>query len=226
MNANSNPGRWIGAALLAVMVLEAVNNFMLQASLFGGEGVVANAASQRAAIGCIIVLGVLASGLSVWVAATSSSLFGRAHPFLAWTYFALAVSVLAVTVVEVSTFMAMRGVSELYLASDPGARVQLDGATAVARGLRNGIHFSNKMMGGASVLAFYLLLFKARAIPRPLAAFGIVAAPLQMIGVALPLFGLAVVYPLLAPLGLAYAATSVWLLVKGFATPVDQPTFV
>jgi hypothetical protein len=78
------------------MTLEALTNFKLQDSLFGGGGFIVNAAAQPLKIGLIAVLGLLSSGLSVWVAAMAASLFGRSHPFLAWTHFALAAGVLAV----------------------------------------------------------------------------------------------------------------------------------
>ncbi len=45
-----------------------------------------------------------------------------------------------------------------------------------------------------------------------------------MIGVALPLSGFDVIYPLLAPLGLAYLATLAWLLTKGLPAPMRRGT--
>jgi hypothetical protein len=87
----------------------------------------------------------------------------------------------------------------------------------VVRGLRDGMHFSGRLLGGASVLAFFLLLFRARLVPRWLSGPGALAALLQMVSVARPLFGGEVVYPMLAPLGLAYAVLFCWLLARGFA---------
>lgn len=207
----------MGAAMLAVFILELVSNFWLQGRLFAGEGFMVNAAAQASTIGWTIVVGVLAAVAAVWVAAMSLGLFGAADPVLARIYFALATCLLAVSVVELSTLLAMRTLSEAYLAAGHDAGAQFDGARAVVRGLRNGIHFSGKVLGGASALAFFLLLFKSRTVPRLMAGLGVVSAPLQMIGVALPLFGYDVIYPLLAPLGLTYLATLGWLLAKGLS---------
>lgn len=224
MDEHTNTGRRMGAAMLAVFTLELVSNFWLQDRLFAGGGFMVNAAAHASDIGLIIVVGVLAAVPSVWVAAMSLGLFEAADSTLARTYFALAACVLAVSVVELSTFLAMRNLSEVYLAAGHDAGGQFDGARAVVRGLRNGIHFTGKLLGGASVLAFFLLLFRSRSLPRLIAGLGMASAPLQMIGVALPLFGYEVIYPLLAPLGLAYLATLGWLLAKGLSAgrPIER----
>jgi hypothetical protein len=47
-------------------------------------------------------------------------------------------------------------------------------------------------------------------------AFGMLAAVLQITAVTLPLFGRPVIFPLMAPLGLAGLALAAWLLTKGF----------
>jgi hypothetical protein len=45
----------------------------------------------------------------------------------------------------------------------------------------------------------------------------LLAALLEIVAVAMPLFGRAVVFPMLAPLGLAHLALMIWLSTKGFA---------
>ena len=53
-------------------------------------------------------------------------------------------------------------------------------------------------------------------VPRTLTVPGLLTAAMQITGVAMPLFGHDVVFPLLAPMGLAQLALALWLLVKGF----------
>ena len=53
-----------------------------------------------------------------------------------------------------------------------------------------------------------------------LLSFGIIAAVLQIIAVAMPLFHRDVVFPMLAPLGVCQLVVAIWLIAKGFQ---DQP---
>jgi len=215
-------GRWVGGAMFANFCLELVSNFKLQSDLFAGEGFLPNAASHPITIGSIIVLGALSGLLSIWIAATMWSRCGRAFPGLAGTYFALAAGLFAASVLELSTFIAMRTLSELYVAAGADAGARFDTARAVVRGLRNGMHFTGKLLDGVEVLAFYLLLFRAGLLPRWLSVSGIATAVLQMASVALPLFGGNVIYGMLAPLGVVYLVTFCWLIFKGFAPEPDQ----
>jgi len=216
MDPSLNVGRWIGAAMLVDFAVGLVSNFKLQGDLFAAEGFLGNAAAHPVTIGWIIVLGLFTGMLSVWVAALLCQRFGRVHPVLAWTYFGLAAALLAVTLVELSTLLVMRSLSEVYVASGSSGGPHVETAKAVVRGLRNGLHFGDQVLGGASVFAFFLLLFRARAVPAWLSGFGMLGALLQMAGVGPELFGGEVSYPMLAPLALAYAATFVWLLIRGF----------
>ncbi|HVJ61290.1 MAG TPA: DUF4386 family protein, partial [Tahibacter sp.] len=122
---------------------------------------------------------------------------------------------LAISAIEHATLLAFRAVSEHYAASGAPPDVAFQVAKKTLGGLRNGVHFIHITVGGMSVLAFFALLYRAQLVPSLLALAGIAAALVQMFTVGRPLFGLDVIYPLLAPLALAYVGTAVWLLVKG-----------
>jgi len=223
MTQSHNAGRWVGGAMLVTLVVELLSNFKLQSDLFSGGGFMVNAAMHPATIGSIVVLGILSGLLSAWVAAILWARCARRFPGLAGTYFALVIALFAASTMELSTFIAMRYLSELFVGAGADSSARFETAKAVIRGMRDGIHFTGKLLGGASVLAFFLLLFKARLAPRWLSSFGALAAISQMAGVALPLFGHQVVYAMIAPLGVAYLTMLIWLLVKGFAPVADSP---
>ena len=110
----------------------------------------------------------------------------------------------------------MRSLSAAYLAASADA-LAYEPARALLAGLRNGVHFPDKLLGGLGVTLMYLLLYRAAAIPRPLAVAGMLAGVLQWIAVARELFGLDVMHALLFPLGLVYPLTGLWLLLRGLA---------
>jgi len=66
---------------------------------------------------------------------------------------------------------------------------------------------------------FYYLLFKSRYVPRALSGFGLIAAPLALIGELFTLLGFAVPLIVFLP-NLPFELTiGVWLLTKGFSSP-------
>jgi hypothetical protein len=77
-------------------------------------------------------------------------------------------------------------------------------------------------LGGGGGLAFvlYLASFRFALVPRWLAGIGIVAALLEMLSVSPPFFGIDIVFPLLAPLGLCHLVLVIRLFMRGFA---DRP---
>ena len=208
-------GRWIGLGILVTFVVGMTSNFKLQADLFGGDGLLVNAAAHPLQIGLIAMLDLVTGAVSIAIAAMLVAHAGRAHPALAIAYAILVAGVFAISVVEHATLLAFRTVGEYFAASGAAPGVEFDVAKKTLGGLRNGVHFLHVTAGGMSVLAFFSLLYRARLVPSPLALAGMAAALAQMFTVSRPLFGLGVIYPLLAPLALVYVATAVWLLVKG-----------
>ena len=220
MNPHSpNHGRLIGAAMLASFGLGIYSNFGLQQRLFAGAGALVNAATQAGTIGLISLMGLGLGLLSLWVGLTLQAQFGARHPRLSGMVLGLAIASLAAALLEMATLNQMRRISEFHLSSAGQDGPRVEALKAIVGGLRDGIHFPDKLLGGFSVFCLNLLFWQARALPRAFAGAGMLAALMQMSSVALPLFGHGVFYPLLAPLALSHVATGLWLAFKGFAAP-------
>jgi hypothetical protein len=74
-----------------------------------------------------------------------------------------------------------------------------------------------QMVSGAVInFVMYAVLYRFALVPRALAAFGVGAVVLQIVAVAMPLFGQGIVFLLLGPLGLSQLALALWLIAKGF----------
>ena len=82
---------------------------------------------------------------------------------------------------------------------------------------RNWAHFTHLVVGGSTFFVLYATAFRFALIPRALAGFGMAGAALQIATVSLPFLGGRVMFPLLAPAGIAHLLLAVWLLTKGFA---------
>jgi hypothetical protein len=139
---------------------------------------------------------------------------------MALAFVAMGVVSLSLAAIENSALMSLLSLSKTFVASgaDPAAFEGLRGVVAASR---NWAHFTHITVGGATLLVFYIALYRFALVPRALAAIGLIACVLQMTSVTRPFFGGEVIFPLLAPLGLANLATALWLLVKDFP---DKPT--
>src|SRR5437588_139649 len=77
-------------------------------------------------------------------------------------------------------------------------------------------HYTFLLAVGCWILLLFTLLYRSRLVPRPLAAFGMIGAVLQIAGVSLRgLLGYSPEVRLAMPLAPAYVLLAVWLLVKG-----------
>jgi hypothetical protein len=210
-------GRLVGFAMLVSFGLGMYSNFQLQSELFSNGGFMVQAGQQPWLVGIIVVLGLITGLLYLGIAATIRQRVATQMPVLSLCYLLLVTAGFAMSQVEHTVLLAMRPVSEAFLAAGSEAAASFEVVRGLLGGLRNGIHFPDKLVGGLSVFLLFFLLKRARLIPAPLAFAGMVAAVCQMCTILRELFGYDIIYALLAPLALVYPATGIWLLIKGFA---------
>lgn len=216
MEAESRAGRIIGALIILQMIFGVLVNFVLEAPLFDAPGFLVNAAHYSRQMGFAVLLGLITEALWVGIAVTAFPFFYRHSRTMTLWLAALAVVVLAVAVIESAAVMSMVSLSEAYAKAGAADRAQLETIRVVAASARNWPHFLARMLDGCTIFAFYTVLYQGALVPRVLAGFGLIASALQICGVAMPLFGHDVVFPMLAPLGLIQLILAVWLLARGF----------
>jgi hypothetical protein len=73
---------------------------------------------------------------------------------------------------------------------------------------------------GVGSIPFWYLVFRARLVPRALAAFGVIGYAIFATGAVLEILGVEVGLLLSIPGGLFEVAVAAWLIVKGFTTPM------
>jgi hypothetical protein len=221
MDIERRAGRIVGALFLAQMAGSAVLNFRLEAPLFGEPGFLVNAAPHAQQIGATALLGLALGALFTAVAITVFPIVRAHSQALALWLFALGAVGLALATVEHASVMSMVSLSRAYVNAATGARDQFQAVRVVVASARNWVHYFARLLDGTTLLVFYVALFRFTLVPRALAVLGLLAALLQITGIAVVFFGHDVVFPLLAPMGLAQLALSVWLLTKGFARQAD-----
>jgi hypothetical protein len=211
-----NASRVIGVLILVQMIGSGLVNFVLEAPLFGSPGFLVAAAPHALQIGAAALLGIGIGALGVGIAVSAYPVFRQHSQAMALWFFALAVAGFAVHAVENMNVMSMLSLSETYANAGAAARDQFEGLRGIVASSRNWAHFITLITGGCTLFVMYATLYRFTLVPRLIAGFGLVAVPLQITTVARPLFGLNVIFPLLAPLGICQLILAIWLIAKGF----------
>ena len=216
MRATRTAGRLVGVLILAQMVGGILVNFVLTAPLFGSPGFLVSASAHAGQIALSALSGLAIGALSVGIAVTVFVTARERAGVLALWLFALAIASFAANVVEQMNVMSMLSLSEAYAKVPAAEQGAFQGLRIVVATSRNWSHYLGLVVAGAMILVFYATLYRTAFVPRALAAFGMAAAILQIVAVAMPLFGRPIVFLLLAPLGVSQLVLALWLIAKGF----------
>jgi hypothetical protein len=216
MKAEKQAGRLIGGLLLLAMLLGLWNNFGLTSPIFADPGWTHNGAQMPALFAVSAILGVVVSLMMMAVAILAWPILRQTSPSLALAYVLLTAIVVATNAMEQANFLAMRALS-LQFAKNPGLDpAMLDILRSMVVAGRNGIHYIDKLLGGLSMFVLFAAMFRSKLVPRIIPAIGLVAAPIQMLGISSVLFMQPMNPLMLAPLALMLLVLSLTLLVRGF----------
>jgi hypothetical protein len=207
--------RWLAVILLAQLVVSPIANFaLLELATQAPGGFLVNAAPHAKALATAALLSLALAVLSLGI------------PIVLWPVLrarsermALALAVLggvsvALSGLENTGLLSMLSLSQAYAAAGAPDGALYEALREVVRAQRNWAHLIHLLAGGGVLFLMYAALFRFTLVPRWLAGPGALAAALQLIAVAKPLFGGWVIFPMLAPLGVANLLLIGWLLWK------------
>jgi len=216
MTTARSAGRIAGALLIAQMTGGFVTNFVLLQPALDPPGFLVNAAAHAQRVGAAALLGMVTGALSLAIAITVLPVLRKFSERMTLTFLALSVAALSLSVVENAKVMSLLSLSQTYAASNGSDPAAFAGLRSVVAASRNWAHFTQLIVGGSTFVVLFATLYRFALIPRALAGFALAAGALQIATVARPFFGAQVVFPLLAPAGIAYLLAAAWLLAKGF----------
>ncbi len=219
MTTAKSVGRTAGMLILLQGIGSALVNFVLFEPVIAPPGFLVNASAHALRVGTTALLGIVMGAFATAIAITVLPVFKKYSERMALLFLALAIAALSLAVVENGTVMSMLTLSKAYAASNGADPAAFEGLRGVVAASRNWAHFTHLVVGGSTFFVLYATTFRFALIPRALAVFGMAAFVLQMATVSLPFFGGRVIFPLLAPAGIANLALALWLLAKGFADP-------
>jgi hypothetical protein len=207
--------RWLAILLLAQLVVAPIANFGLVGPVFQGAGGFLANAAPHATVFAIAAL--LSFALAIVTAGIAIVLWPVLRPHgerIALVLAVLGAAGIALSGLEVTAMLSMLSLSQAYVAAGAQDEALYHGLRGVVGSARNWAHLVQLLMTGALLLAMYAGVFRLRLVPRWVAIFGMLACVSQMIAVTRPWFGGWVIFPMLAPLGLANLLLIGWLLWK------------
>lgn len=219
MPSSTRQGRILGLLLL-VQLAGLIVPFVMLRALYAPPGFLESAAHSATQIRWALLL-LLANG------ALTAAISLHAHPalrpsgrVLANALIVLGAAWFILQAVDNTHVRAMLALSQRSMESRGAAAETLDALGSLAASTRRIAHYTVLLVVGAWMLTFYGALWRARLVPRAVAALGVLAAALHLAGVSLPvLLG----YPsllMVAPgLAVSHGMLIGWLLAKGFAAP-------
>jgi hypothetical protein len=214
-------GRLIGVLTLLQMIGGGVTNFVLLA--FPAPGFLPHAAPHALQVGAAVLLGLATGAVNAGIAIAASTVFRQFSRIVALWFVVLATVSFALTAVEAAGNLSLLFASQAYTAADAADRHLFEALRPVISAGRNGAHYVTVFVGGGMIFALYAALFRFALIPRALAAFGLFAAAMQLMAIAMVIFGGEILFVLLLPLALSQLALALWLIAKGFVEHSASP---
>lgn len=212
--------RWLAALLLAQMVFGPIANFaLLDDATQAAGGFLVNAASHASSLATAALLSIALAVISAGIAIVLWPVLRERSERMSLALAMLGAAGIALSGLENTGLLSMLSLSQAYAAVGAPDGVLFEALREVVRAQRNWSHLIDLLAGGGMLVLMYAALFRFTLVPRWLAGFGMLAAALQMIAVAKPLYGGWVFFPLVLPLGIANLLLVGWLLWKpGFRT--------
>ena len=212
--------RWLAALLLAQMVFGPIANFaLLDDATQAAGGFLVNAASHASSLATAALLSIALAVISAGIAIVLWPVLRERSERMSLALAMLGAAGIALSGLENTGLLSMLSLSQAYAAVGAPDGVLFEALREVVRAQRNWSHLIDLLAGGGMLVLMYAALFRFTLVPRWLAGFGMLAAALQMIAVAKPLYGGWVFLPLVLPLGIANLLLVGWLLWKpGFRT--------
>ncbi|HKU17327.1 MAG TPA: DUF4386 domain-containing protein [Steroidobacteraceae bacterium] len=223
MTEARSAGRRAGVLLLVQGIGGALVNFVLMRPVIAPPGFLINASAHAPRVAVAALLGLAAGALSTAIAITVLPVLRKHSEAMALWYLALAIAGLALAVVENGTVMSMLSLSNAYAATNGADPASFAGLRGVVAASRNWAHFTHLLVGGAALLVLFVSLLRFALIPRALAIFGIAGVALQIATISMTFFGMRILFPLLAPAGIALLSLALWLIAKGFTDATEPP---
>lgn len=225
MRTDQDRGRLLGALTLLQMVGLIVPFVLLLPVVTPPGEWLESAARSASRVTTGVLLLVVNGAVTITISILAWPVFRRSHEALALWLLVLAGLWLAMQAVDNVHILSMLSLSESSVHAGEGAMAESTRAIAGALGVsRRWAHVTSLLAVDAWILCFYLNLTRANALPRAVAAFGLLTVIAHLFAIPVPsLLGMRAVAQAGMPMALSHVVTAWCLWRRGWPAPGPQP---
>ena len=216
MDSAKNAGRAIALALLTQVVLSPPVYFRWMRPATSTD-FIANAAASADTVRFGMLMTFILGAMTLVASLAAFPVIRKHSERLALAYVAMASIGLATLMADTVALRNLLALSTEF--AKPGAPTELlQSLATIGRANWISAHYTNLTIAHATVLLFFVILFRFSLVPRVLAGLGIVASALSTATVASMLVARPIPFSRgVMPLGIVTLALIIWLLIRGLA---------
>jgi Domain of unknown function (DUF4386) len=214
-------GRTVGLLLLLHLMTGLIIPYILLQPVSRPRTVAESSLANPLQVRLAVMMLFVGGALTIAIAITGMPVFRKSSHALALWLFGLAIANFALQGGEIAGYMSLFTFSQSSLSANPADLGVYELIGTTVRSAWKWIHYTHLLIMVAWIFSLGVMLGRSALVPRMLAILLVITSVLQITGITLPQF---LGYPspnLMAmgmPLGFAYLALSVWLMIKGFRT--------
>jgi hypothetical protein len=175
-----------------------------------------NAAGASTQIRVAVFLLFANCALTVGISIAAFGVFRRKGEALALSLLAMSVIMFVLQAVDNAHVLSMLSLSQRY-AGEGGPEELFRTLATVVGSTRRWVHLTELLAIDAWIFLLYAMLYRHAAVPRPLAAFGLVTVLLHCTGIPLRgFFGYGPVTLMGASIAVSHVVLAIWLMIRGF----------
>ena len=218
MYSNQKAGRISGVLFLFVFISGVTIFQVLQGPVLFSDNFLSTTSEHSYQIISSVLLGILSGAASIVIATILLPIFKRHSYYVAFLYLAFCIlNFLAIMVDNVSV-VSMLELSNDYVTSGDSSTLQVMGNLLYEK--HHWTHYMFLLMSCFPVFVLYYGFYVTKIVPRLISIFGIFAVLLMFVEVLFSIFGQSLSMNLMLPMGLIQLILPLWLIFKGFRSPL------
>ena len=221
MNSNKKKGRIIGVLFLLNFITGILVYQFLQGPILFGDNFLTDAAANENQLIISTLLGVFMGVNAIIIAIILLPIFKKHNFNLAFLYLAFCILYFIVVCIDNTSVLSMLELSKAYVTNGSTNAANYEIMETVFFKRHWWTHYFSLLISSLPVFVLYYTFYTSKLIPRILSGFGILAATLLFVEIALSIFGQGLGMNMMLPIGLIQLILPIWLLIKGLKSQAE-----
>jgi hypothetical protein len=221
MFSNKQAGRISGLLFLFVFISGVVIFQVLQGPVLFSDDFLSSTATHSNQIIGSVLLGVISGIASIGIAILLLPIFKKHSYYVAFLYLAFCILNFIAIMLDNVSVVSMLEISNDFVVNGNSSALEIMGNLLSKK--HRWTHYLFLLISCFPVFVLYYGFYISKLVPRVIAIFGIFAVILMFVQVLFSIFAHGISMNLMLPMGIIQLALPLWLIVKGFNSPLLKP---